>query len=62
MKRAIGLVVCLVGLITILLASASGAIDSPPGVVDLRAGVEPLAEQFDSEKGRHRLLVLLSPA
>jgi hypothetical protein len=30
--------------------------------MDLRAGVEPLAKQFDAEKGQHRLLVLLSPA
>ncbi len=45
-----------------LLASASGAIDAPPGAMDLRAGIEPLAEQFDAEKGQHRLLVLLSPA
>ncbi len=45
-----------------LLASPSGAIDAPVGSTDLRAGLEPLAEQFDSEKGRHRLLLLLSPA
>ncbi len=50
------------GLVAIVLASASGAIDAPPGAVDLRAGVEPLAERFDAEKGQHRLLVLLSPA
>ncbi len=50
------------GLLVALLASASGAIDAPAGAVDLRAGVEPLAQQFDAEKGQHRLLVLLSPA
>ncbi len=50
------------GLLGMLLASASGAIDAPPGAIDLRAGVEPLAKQFDAEKGQHRLLVLLSPA
>ncbi len=49
-------------LVVTLLANASGAIDAPPGAMDLRAGVEPLAEQFDAEKGQHRLLVLLSPA
>ncbi len=50
------------GLLGMLLASASGAIDAPPGATDLSAGVEPLAVQFDAEKGRQRLLVLLSPA
>ena len=50
------------GLFVALLASASGAIDAPPGATDLSAGVEPLAVQFDAEKGRQRLLVLLSPA
>ncbi len=59
MSRVYGLAA---GLFVVLLASASGAIDAPPGAVDLRAGVEPLAAQFDAEKGRHRLLVLLSPA
>ena len=49
------------GLVT-LLASASHAIDAPPGTVDLRAGVEPLARQFDAGRGQHRLLLLLSPA
>ncbi len=49
-------------LVVTLLASASGAIDAPPGAIDLRAGIEPLARQFDAEKGQHRLLVLLSPA
>ena len=50
------------GLVVTLFASASGAIDAPLGAIDLRAGVEPLAKQFDAEKGQHRLLVLLSPA
>ncbi len=50
------------GLAVSLLASESGAIDAPPGAIDLRAGVEPLAKQFDAEKGQHRLLVLLSAA
>ncbi len=59
MSRVLGLAA---GVAVTLLASASGAIDAPPGAVDLRAGVEPLAKQFDSEKGQHRLLVLLSPA
>ncbi len=59
MSRLLGLTTALV---VTLLADASGAIDAPPGAMDLRAGVEPLAEQFDAEKGQHRLLVLLSPA
>ena len=50
------------GLVVMVLASASHAIDAPPGTADLRAGVEPLATQFDSQRGQHRLLVLLSPA
>ena len=49
-------------LVAALLASPSGAIDAPLGSTYLRAGLEPLAEQFDSERGRHRLLLLLSPA
>ncbi len=59
MRNVLGLAA---GLVLILLASASGAIDVPPGAVDLRAGVDPLARQFDAERGQHRLLVLLSPA
>ena len=59
MSRVLGLTAALV---VNLLTSASGAIDAPPGAMDLRAGLEPLAEQFDAEKGQHRLLVLLSPA
>ena len=59
MSRTLGLAAAL---FVTLLASASGAIDAPPGAMDLRAGIEPLAEQFDAEKGQHRLLVLLSPA
>ena len=59
MSPALGLAAALV---VTLLASASGAIDAPPGAIDLRAGIEPLAKQFDAEKGQHRLLVLLSPA
>ncbi len=59
MSRALGLAAALA---VTLLASASGAIDAPPGATDLRAGVEPLAERFDAEKGQHRLLILLSPA
>ena len=43
-------------------ASTSGAIDAPLGATDLRAGLEPLADHFDSEVGQHRLLLLLSPA
>ncbi len=45
-----------------LLATALGAIDPPPGAEDLRDGLEPLSERFDAEQGRHRLLLLLSPA
>ncbi len=59
MIRMLGLVA---GLAVSLLASESGAIDAPPDAIDLRAGLEPLTVQFDAERGRHRLLVLLSPA
>ena len=59
MRRVLGFAA---GLVLILLASASSAIDAPPGAMDLRAGVEPLAKQFDAQRGQHRLLVLLSPA
>ena len=59
MGRALALAA---GLVVTLLASASSAIDAPPGTSDLRSGIEPLARQFDAEKGQHRLLVLLSPA
>ena len=59
MSRGLGLATFLV---VTLLASSSGAIDAPPDATDLRSGIEPLAEQFDAEKGQHRLLVLLSPA
>ncbi len=59
MSRALGLATALV---VIVLASESGAIDAPPGAMDLRAGLEPLAKQFDADRGQHRLLVLLSPA
>ncbi len=58
MRRAHGLA----GLVVILLASTSAAIDAPPGTIDLRAGLEPLIKDFDAETGKHRLLVLLSPA
>ncbi len=59
MSRAL---VLAVGLVGTFLLSGCGAIDAPPGAMDLRAGVEPLAKQFDAERGQHRLLVLLSPA
>ena len=49
-------------LVATVLLCGCGAIDAPPGASDLRAGVEPLAEQFDAEKGQHRLLLLLSAA
>ncbi len=59
MRSVLGLAA---GLVVTLLASTSGAIDAPSGAMDLRAGLEPLAKQFDAERGQHRLLVLLSPA
>ena len=59
MRRALGLAA---GLAVTFLATASGAIDAPPDAIDLRAGVDPLAVRFDAERGKHRLLVLLSPA
>ncbi len=49
-------------LAVMLAASAGGAIDAPPDATDLQPGIELLATQFDGEKGRHRLLLLLSPA
>ncbi len=52
----------LTSLAVTLLASGVGAIDAPPGAEDLRDGLEPLSERFDAEQGRHRLLLLLSPA
>ncbi len=57
MRRGLGLAAVLVSLL-----SGCGAIDAPRGTTDLRDGVEPLAERFDAEKGRHRLLLLLSAA
>ena len=59
MSRVLGVVAVLSAS---LLASTSAAIDAPPGAMDLRTGVEPLARQFDAEQGQHRLLLLLSPA
>ncbi len=59
MSRVLGLAA---GLVVTLLSTASGAIEAPPGAIDLRAGLEPLAKQFDAERGQHRLLILLSPA
>ncbi len=59
MQLGLGL---LTSLAVTLLASGVGAIDAPPGAEDLRNGLEPLSERFDAEKGRHRLLLLLSPA
>ena len=59
MNRMVGMVAIL---FVTLLASESAAIDAPPGAIDLLEGVESLAEQFDAQKGQHRLVVLLSPA
>ncbi len=59
MGRVLGLAA---GLFVTLVASASGAIEAPADATDLRSGIEPLATQFDGEKGQPRLLVLLSPA
>ncbi len=52
----------LTSLAVTLLATGLGAIEPPPGAEDLRNGLEPLSERFDAEQGRHRLLLLLSPA
>ncbi len=62
MRRARGFVAGLAGFLATLISSTSAAIDAPPGATDLRAGLEPLANHFDSEMGRNRLLLLLSPA
>ncbi len=59
MQAGLGL---LTSLAVALLATGPGAMDPPPGAEDLRDGLEPLSERFDAEQGRHRLLLLLSPA
>lgn len=48
----------------VFLASTTGCgpIDAPEGVTDLRLGLAALGEAFDSQQGRSRLLLLLSPA
>ena len=61
-SRVLGVATVLAVLSASLFPSASAAIDAPPGAMDLRAGIEPLARQFDAEQGQHRLLLLLSPA
>ena len=45
-----------------LMAPSAGAIDAPPGAEGLGTSLKPLAERLDAEHGRHRLLLLLSPA
>ena len=42
--------------------SGCGAIDAPDEATDLRAGLAALAADFDAQRGRDRLLLLLSPA
>ena len=59
MRRILGLTAALA---LALFPMGIGAIDTPPGAEDLRAGIEPLAKRFDAAKGRHRLVLLLSPA
>ncbi len=59
MRRGLGLVKSVA---VTLLATGLGATAAPPGAEDLRGGLEPLSERFDAEQGRHRLLLLLSPA
>ncbi len=56
MRRGLGLAAALVSLL------GCGVIEAPSGTTDLRDGIEPLAERFDAEQGRHRLLLLLSAA
>ncbi len=45
-----------------ILLAGCGPIDVPDGATDLRAGLSPLAADFDARRGRDRLLLLLSPA
>ncbi len=59
MRRVLSAVVFLC---VTLMATRSGAIDAPPGAEDLGASLQPLTERLDAEHGRHRLLLLLSPA
>ncbi len=52
------------GSLSILFAAvtaACGPIEAPPAAVDLRENPDAFAERFDSEVGRARLLLLLSP-
>ena len=59
MRRGLAL---LTSLAVTLLATGLGATEPPPGAENLRAGLEVFSERFDAEAGRHRLLLLLSPA
>lgn len=52
----------LMALVAALLFVGCGAIDAPPGAQDLRAGLGPLAKDFDAGKGEPRLVLLLSAA
>ena len=51
----------LLGGVAALALASSGPIAAPSGAVDLRDHPEALQERFDSEAGRPRLLLLLSP-
>ncbi len=43
-------------------AAACGPIAAPPAAVDLRENPDAFAERFDTDTGRSRLLLILSPA
>ncbi len=43
-------------------AAACGPIAAPPAAVDLRENPDAFAERFDTDAGRSRLLLMLSPA
>ncbi len=42
-------------------AAACGPIAAPPAAVDLRENLDAFAERFDTDVGRSRLLLILSP-
>lgn len=50
-----------VGMLALVALIGCGPIAAPPGATDLREHPEALQERFDSDIGRARLLLLLSP-
>ncbi len=55
----------LLGSVSVLFAAVAtgcGPIEAPPAAVDLRENPDAFAERFDTDTGRSRLLLILSPA